>query len=311
MSVLEQWWSMIAPFVDWHVAEPVPSIHAFRTAGTRFPILANRPEIKDWSSKDDPETDTRPVKIGVASAAGRPGQNEDTAITFLGQAEIDGQIVPVGFAVIAAGMTGRWGGEYASAVAAETIAGRVIDQIIPDDVPESLAQPVVSADAICLADAMQTAHEMVSLYLPGSGAAVTTLLIVGDQTQIAHVGDSRAYLMAGGRLQLQTRDHSLLNLLREQGRLTAAQARAHAGHAFLYRFAGMRGEFVVDDIKEYLDPASLILLCSGGLWEALTDAQIEDTIITWGDPQKACEKLVETAIENGSPTSATAVIVQL
>jgi serine/threonine protein phosphatase PrpC len=311
MLKIQDLWSGLKLKEKTPIYEPQPLIHSFQTAGTRFPILVGRLETEHWLSMSAPAGMDPLIHLGIASLTGNRGKNEDTALVFLSQIDSENDCVPVCFAVAADGMGGKWGGEYASSIAAETLAERVINLVIPSQIFEKQILPDQTIIRDTLIEAMTSAHEMVQCHVPEGGTTATCVLIVGDQAQIAHVGDSRAYLMNDARLQLLTSDHSLVHVLEKQGNLTSDQARTHSQRNILYRTIGMKGDLEIDSLTLWLEPSSLILLCSDGLWNALGDRQMAEIIIAAGEPQTACEQLVSAGVAADGSDNVTAIIVQI
>lgn len=311
MQSVYGWWSALMSGSQPQTDEPARSIYSLRIVGTQFPILASHPDGERQPPAGLRDELHLPIRIGIASQSKEHIQNEDTGVAFLSQIEYGGRSAPLGFGLVADGVSGRWGGEYASSVAAQTITNWVIERINQ----ETTAGPSGSLDEeairALLANALTAAHGMVRSRLEGSGTTVTCAVMAGSSAHIAHVGDSRAYLMVGNRLHLLTRDHSLSHLLEEQGILSNTQrTRGSSRRSFLYRSIGMHSELEVDLLTEALEPGSLILLCSGGVWKALDDSQTAGIIADCKDPQSACEDLVQKALGIGRTDNATAIILQ-
>lgn len=308
---IRHWWSALKPGNQLPAYSPAPLIHSFQTAGTRFPILEGRMETEHWLTSDASVDIAPPIRIGIASLTGQRPNNEDTALVILSQITVDDNPVPICFAVVADGMGGHWGGEYANSIVAKMLAEHAVDLIILRGNAGYSARPDPGTIHDSLIEAITAAHEIVRSNLPGSGTTATCVLVLGDEAHIAHVGDSRAYLLTNGNLQLLTRDHSLAHLLEEQGGLTSLQARSHPWRSSLYRNIGMEGGLTIDSLFQRLEPASLMLLCSDGLWGALDDPVIAQACFTWGNPQTACEHLVVAGIDAGSLDNVTAIILQI
>jgi protein phosphatase len=145
----------------------------------------------------------------------------------------------------------------------------------------------------------------------GMGATVTAAWIDGDRLSIAHVGDSRAYLLRSGSLQQLTSDHSLVAEQVRRGILTPAEAERSDMQSVLLRALGAHPEIEVDSEEHQLFGNDVLLLCSDGLTRMVTEPEIAGTLQAEPDPAKASERLVELANEQGGADNVTAVVVHL
>src|SRR5690606_17923075 len=128
---------------------------------------------------------------------------------------------------------------------------------------------------------------------------------------MAHVGDSSAYLIADGTMELITRDHSLVRRLQELGQLTAEEAEVHPQRNVLYRALGQDESLEIDTVTRRLPPASRLMLCSDGMWGVVGDARMRELLDEHDDPQEACDRLVAEANMNGGPDNITVVLIQM
>ena len=110
------------------------------------------------------------------------------------------------------------------------------------------------------------------------GTTLTAALLEGDEVSFAHVGDSRAYVFRDGELKLLTSDHSLVEELRRQGRLTEEQAADHPQRSIITRALGPEPEVEVDTLTVSARPGDVYLLCSDGLTTMIEDAQIAELL---------------------------------
>jgi serine/threonine protein phosphatase PrpC len=146
----------------------------------------------------------------------------------------------------------------------------------------------------------------------GGGTTLTAALILGDQITIAHVGDSRAYILsAEGELHTLTRDHSLVNRLYELGQITAEEAAVHPQRNVLYRALGQGEAFDADVSTAPLPYSGFLLLCSDGLWGVIPEKEIIHLILAAPTPQQACQSLVEAANQAGGQDNITALLVRV
>lgn len=228
------------------------------------------------------EPATASASFGARTDVGRiRPQNEDSLITR----------EPL-FAV-ADGMGGHEAGEVASEIAIETLA----------------AQAPQTADARALGRAVMSANRAVIRAAedgrgkPGMGTTMTAAILEGTKLVVAQVGDSRAYLLHGGRLSQITRDHSLMADLIEAGQITEEEARWHPQRSVITRALGSDPEMIPDLFDIQLDEGDRILLCSDGLSGMVYNEELEQILNAHEDPQECADALIEAANTNGGTTT--------
>lgn len=208
-------------------------------------------------------------------------------------------------AAICDGMGGHAGGDTAS-----TIAIRSLAHIEHDD---------HNGDVQTVASMMETsvmaAHDAIvgkakrERRLAGMGTTVTAVALVGGYWVVAHIGDSRAYLLRDGRLTRMTQDHSYVQHLINTGRITESEARNHPQRNVVMR---VLGDFDIDPQPDIAicaaRPADRWLLCSDGLCGVLEDSTIEHTMSMLTDQQECAQRLVAMSLNAGSTDNVTAVI---
>lgn len=287
--------------------------------------LAQEPVGDSGSASSDLQLQTRPLEPPrMLSGAGRPlraglasdvGQarisNQDAALVFLASAEMNGSLPPVSFLVVADGMGGHRDGELASALAAQTLARRVIEEIITPHLESREHSADQRTIPEVLSDSMHAANRVVQERVPEGGTTATCAVIRGDLAYIAHVGDSRAYLVSEGSMELITRDHSLVRRLQELGQLSSEEAESYPQRNVLYRAIGQGQNLEVDTTTRRLPPASRLLLCSDGLWGVIGDDHIRQILNECNDPQEACDRLVAAANAGGGPDNITAILIEM
>ncbi|MFN7965464.1 MAG: Stp1/IreP family PP2C-type Ser/Thr phosphatase [Acidobacteriota bacterium] len=214
---------------------------------------------------------------------------------------------PSGVFAVADGMGGHAAGEVASHLAIEAIGDSLRDRSQNGElsVPELLLQAVEEANQR-IANRMEERPEC-----RGMGTTVVVAVVNGGQFWVAHVGDSRAYLLRDGNLRQITTDHSFVNELVRLGMLSREQAARDPRRNVVTRALGS-GTVVVPDIQqELLQPGDLVLLCSDGLNTMLGDKRISDLLAApAGDLQSVCERLVAAANEAGGEDNITVVVLQ-
>jgi len=227
-------------------------------------------------------------------------------------------VEPLNLFVLSDGMGGEAHGEIASAMAVETVAKHCLDmeanpaaEVIGEVQPKWSVRTKRLSTAVHLANRniFKSAEKNPDQH--GMGATLTAVWINGANLSVAHVGDSRAYLLrAGGLLQL-TRDHSLVAEQVRRGILTAAEAEESDMQSVLLRALGAEAEIEVDAEEHTLFPRDVLLLCSDGLTRMVTDPEIAGTLQAETDPVRAAEKLIALANERGGPDNITVVIARL
>jgi serine/threonine protein phosphatase PrpC len=161
--------------------------------------------------------------------------NEDTALIIAAVHDGDDALPAFGLFVLADGMGGHQAGEIASSLAARTVAHHIVRQLyLPTLISREHGtdQPALHE---ALVDAVQAANAAVAKQVPGGGTTLTGALLIGPRAYIAHVGDSRAYVVTEEGLDQITHDHSLVDRLVELGQLTPAEAATHPQKNVLYR----------------------------------------------------------------------------
>jgi PPM family protein phosphatase len=209
---------------------------------------------------------------------------------------------------VADGLGGHQGGEVASAAAVaslDALDGREFAD--PGEAAEALAGAIREANAAILDRAASDPG------LWGMGTTTTAAAVAGDdRLQLAHVGDSRAYLLRKDALEQLTSDHTVVAELVRRGRLTPELAAIHPERSILTRAVGLDPHVLVDtpDPVE-LRPGDQVLLCSDGLTEAVEDAHIAELLSTGADGEATCRSLIDAANEAGGPDNITVVLIRV
>lgn len=145
--------------------------------------------------------------------------------------------------------------------------------------------------------------------LSGMGTTLTVAYSFCDELVIAHVGDSRAYLFRNGELHQLTHDHTLAQVLVDQGRLSPQAAARHRFRHVLTRVLGSRSGAPQVDIEHLrLEDRDRLLLCSDGLTDKLEVAAIHEVLASTADVRTACSRLIELALDAGGADNITAVL---
>lgn len=199
------------------------------------------------------------------------------------------------------GMGGHAAGEVASSIAVETIA-----RTSPG-----------TADAAQLAAAVEAANAAVieaaasGIGRPGMGCTATVAYIEGTTIAIAHVGDSRAYLLHEGVLTRVTRDHSYVEELVDAGEITADEARVHPNRSVITRALGSDPGMYADHFTLNIVEGDRLILCSDGLSSMISDSEIEDVAVKSSTAQMCTDNLVDAALAAGGADNVSVVVVDV
>jgi PPM family protein phosphatase len=145
--------------------------------------------------------------------------------------------------------------------------------------------------------------------LDSMGATIVLAQVRGRQTLIGHLGDSRAYLLRKGCFQQLTKDHSLAQSLVDCGELTPEEAAVYPMRSRLTRHIGMNGATLPDVRLLDLCPDDLLLLCSDGLSEAVSELEMMRVLQKGLSPEMACQRLIESSLAAGGNDNVTALII--
>lgn len=204
--------------------------------------------------------------------------------------------------VVADGMGGARAGEVASRIAVEAFAPGLPDDGTPE---ERLAARVQEAN--------ERIHELSrsDRERAGMGTTLIAAYVEEEELVIAHVGDSRAYLMRDGKLTALTRDHSLVQALIDQQKLTEEEAAEHPQRSIITRALGPEAEVEVDTRTYRARPGDIVLLCSDGLTSMLPEPAVGDVLRSAADLEAAATELIDAANAAGGRDNITVVLFRL
>jgi serine/threonine protein phosphatase PrpC len=203
---------------------------------------------------------------------------------------------------VADGMGGARAGEVASRLAAESFEPVQRGEESPEAYLRAIAR---TANARIHRLAQDDSSRS------GMGTTLTAALVEDDEVSFAHVGDSRAYRFRDGELKLLTSDHSLVEELRRQGRLTDEQAEDHPQRSIITRALGPEREVEVDTMTYQARPGDVYLLCSDGLTTMIREDQIAATLADAESLDEAVSRLIREANEAGGRDNITVVAFRL
>jgi PPM family protein phosphatase len=207
---------------------------------------------------------------------------------------------------VADGMGGHAAGEVASSVAVATLA-RIEDS--PDEGPGA---DLLDTLAKAVADANNAISQMVDHdpKLDGMGTTLTALLWAGRRLGLVHVGDSRAYLLRDGKLQQITHDHTFVQSLVDEQRITPEEADQHPQRSLLLRALDGRGKPEPDLSLLEVRAGDRYLLCSDGLSGVVAFDAIAK-VLSHGDPETAADRLIRLALDAGGPDNITCIVADV
>jgi len=205
--------------------------------------------------------------------------------------------------VVADGMGGAAGGDIASSIVVGRLAGLDSEAHGPDEALEELKQAIAQAHS----EIVDRAHN--DPELSGLGTTVTALLRAGSSLSMAHIGDSRAYLLRDEEMDQVTTDHSFVQHLVDTGRLSAADAENHPKRSMLLRVLGdIDADVPVDISVRETKPGDRWMLCSDGLSGVVSRDTLHKTLLEVEDPADCADALVSLALSAGAPDNVTCVV---
>lgn len=226
----------------------------------------------------------------------------------------DGGPIPIGdensrlLVAVADGMGGHFGGEVASRLCVENLAKEIVSQLsLPEDGrpdwPAALQKAIEGAHKSLFAHAQEYARNLTM------GTTLTAALLHGMRAELAQVGDSRAYLFRNGKLLLLTQDQTIGSQLRSRGEdLINVDAQIQE---MLIQAVGAQPEIEVMMTAMDLEPEDFLLLCSDGLYKAVSPAEMVDTLKLEMGLQEKARHLVTCANEGGGPDNITVILTEI
>jgi serine/threonine protein phosphatase PrpC len=204
--------------------------------------------------------------------------------------------------VVADGMGGAQAGEVASALAVEEFQ----QELPADGTPEERLTTRIRSANRRIYDLSQTEHEHA-----GMGTTLTAVYVDRADLAVAHVGDSRAYIFRDGKLTRLTQDHSLVEELVRQGKLTEEQAAEHPQRSIITRALGIEIDVMVDTWTYPAKAGDIVLLCSDGLTSMIGEEQIAEILATEHNLDRAADLLIGAANEAGGRDNITVILFRL
>ncbi|MDW8297760.1 MAG: Stp1/IreP family PP2C-type Ser/Thr phosphatase [Anaerolineae bacterium] len=249
------------------------------------------------------------LRLSGRTSVGRIRSNNEDSLALW---SLDG----LALALVADGMGGAAAGEEASRLVVEVVQAcftgseRGSDQLIAlseDELGKRLRDAIELANRTVAERARRDASRR------GMGTTATLALVRGNRVLVAHVGDSRLYLVDGHDRTISqiTTDHSFVQALVASGHLTAEQARYHPMGHVLYRALGQSADLEIDLYQHALRSGDRLVLCSDGLTRHLEDHEIAEIVLRTLNPTEATLDLVELANERGGEDNISVIVLQL
>lgn len=241
-----------------------------------------------------PRPRTRPLRVVAHAARSVRGmrrlRNEDAVL------------LAAPLLAVADGVGGHPGGEDASSIAVAALRYAVPEDVRED--PETALLDALDAANAAVRDAARDRH------LEGMASTVVAAYVGPAGVTVANAGDSRAYLFRDGTLERLTDDHSLVAVLEAKEEITEEEARRHPMRSMIVRALGLDDDLRADVDTVPVLPGDVLVLCTDGVSDPLTDAEMTDVLRTTTDPDVAADLLVAMARETGGDDT-TVVVAQL
>jgi len=231
----------------------------------------------------------------------------DTNVGKVRETNEDSMIVdPVrGLYVVLDGMGGANAGDVASQTARDAIREYVMQYRTTTD-PRTLIEAAIQHASATVFNAAQQARER-----HGMGTTVVGCIVVDEKRAVvAHVGDSRAYLLRNGRVQMLTRDHTIVEELVDKGLLSAEEAERHPYKNVLSRNLGAKPETRVDVTDVELRPGDRLMLCSDGLYGYASAEAIQYLLGSGDAPEHVARDLIDLALRGGGGDNVTTIVIE-
>jgi serine/threonine protein phosphatase PrpC len=206
---------------------------------------------------------------------------------------------------VADGMGGHAAGEVASAVTIGAMAELDSDRYAGTDLLADLS------NAVAAANMRLQQMIMANPAVEGMGTTLTAVLWFDGHAAVCHIGDSRGYLLRAGQLYQITHDHTLVQSLVDEGRITEDDVSTHPQRSLLLRALDGRTVAEPDLSVHEAQPGDRYLLCSDGLSGVVSDETLRDTLAGFPDPDGAARQLIDLAIRGGGPDNITCIVADV
>jgi len=211
--------------------------------------------------------------------------------------------------IVADGMGGHKAGEVASNYSIELFVKYINDRSEDDLDRENILDTFISGVSMC--NEKVFLRSLAEDELSGMGTTFTCVHVDKDMLYGVHVGDSRAYILRGGKLRQITKDHSFVMEMVKQGKLTPEEALVHPKRNLITRAVGSDISIVSDTIIEKIEKDDIILLCTDGLSNMLNEDEMAEIILRGKDIEEIIDLLIDEANKKGGSDNISAVIIDL
>jgi serine/threonine protein phosphatase PrpC len=248
------------------------------------------------------------LRVGARSDIGRVRKNNED--TFLALTDLH-------LFVISDGMGGEAHGELASAIAGDTIAAYCSGPSDDDPLPGEYSIPGLSSKTNRLARAIHLANRKIydaavaDPSLRGMGATVVAVWLHSLRLSVVHVGDSRAYLLHDGQLQVLTADHTLVAEQVRRGLIKPEEAHSSKMQNVLIRALGAQSHIEPDVSEQELQNDDVLLLCTDGLTRMVSDKEIAAELLKSAEPQVCADNLISLANQHGGEDNVSVIVVRI
>ncbi|MTI47721.1 Stp1/IreP family PP2C-type Ser/Thr phosphatase [Sporosalibacterium faouarense] len=212
--------------------------------------------------------------------------------------------------VVADGMGGYKAGEVASRIVVETVE-EMVKEYKEELVKKELEVPKFINEVLNESNNRVYEKSNSNEEYEGMGTTVTMAVILNNEIYIGHIGDSRAYLIRNEEIMQITQDHSLVAELVRNGSISEVDAINHPQKNIITRALGTDATVKIDILSKDVEEGDIILLCTDGLSNMVSDGLIKEILLSAEDKQEACEKLVSTANELGGLDNITALVIEV
>jgi protein phosphatase len=219
----------------------------------------------------------------------------------------DSYYIPVNTALplfmVADGMGGHNAGEIASVMAIDKIREWMAENSTDLTNVRTIKKSIVKSVEYANRHIYNHAKEIEGC--KGMGTTLTMLYVFDDKIVVGHVGDSRAYLITSNEISQMTQDHSLVQQLLVEGKISKREAKSHPQKNVITRAVGTSSDIEVDVLTLDIKKDDIVILCSDGLTNMVAEEELKDLFIDETDIQKACEKAIEGAKLKGGSDNIT------
>jgi serine/threonine protein phosphatase PrpC len=212
-----------------------------------------------------------------------------------------------GFAIVCDGMGGQNGGHIASGMTCSIVSDSLVNGRIEALSPDAVCERIVEAIGKANAEVHQKSNSDPDC--KGMGTTCVLVVVLEGIAHIAHIGDSRVYLLADGELTQVTKDHSLVQELLDQGKISPDEVQNHPNKNMITRAVGINLTVAIDYLELPLAEGSKLLLCTDGLTNMVSDEQIRQ-VLSEEEAEPACKRLIELANQSGGVDNITVAVVE-